>query len=184
MVIFSALKSRRLSLTWAKSYSPNRTVTSSGLKLGRNHNKRNTASNDFYALILINTVRSCENVLICDEHTTAILIRLVSKQSGHPWPLALIRRFTADYSSVLFHQFTTALANVDQLRLCLYRFFHVILPRRAGCVVVGGGLGFAVVATVGAGTTGAGTVGAGTTGAGGGGGGFGVTCPSGQHTPM
>ncbi len=55
-------------------------------------------------VILVDAVGGSENVLVRDEDSTAILIGLVTEESSHPRPFALIGRNSAHDPCRLFHE--------------------------------------------------------------------------------
>lgn len=61
--------------------------------------------------ILVDAMRGGENVLISDEDSATVLVRLVTKQSRHPGPLTCIGWLTTYNPDCLLHQFTAAYSN-------------------------------------------------------------------------
>jgi len=60
----------------------------------------------FVRLEIVDAMRGCENVLISDQNSAAVLIRLVTKQSRHPGPLTRVGWLTTHNPDGLLHQLT------------------------------------------------------------------------------
>ena len=50
--------------------------------------------------LLINAVRSCQDVHVGDEDSTAVLVVSITQQGRHPRPLSLVGRPSADNAGV------------------------------------------------------------------------------------
>jgi hypothetical protein len=73
--------------------------------------------------ILVDAMRGGENVLISDEDSATVLVRLVTKQSRHPGPLARVGWLTTHNPDGLLHQLTTTCVAISFLISFLISLF-------------------------------------------------------------